>query len=432
MFGLPKYGSGIGFHRLLRFCDDHNMDLRRFSEISLVVTGSNGKGSTAKLISAALQTRFSRVGCFTSPHLLAVNERFEVNEEVIPSVLLDSYIDIIRGYDQSLRSQDDYLGAFELLFLVALLWFEHSNVDCLVMEAGIGGRYDPVRILNSATSVLTSVDLEHTELLGHTKELIAFDKIDATGAGGVTLVSPSVDVDLYARLHAYARVASKELQLVRDAALRNIQWGVTGTQYSMRWPSRRHRAKIEIPLIGKHQAYNSATALHAAAAYCARREMPLDPESAIEALSTVKWPGRLEKIHDRPEIWIDVGHTPEAIESVAQTIKEMFGTTQPIIVLGISANKAVQRIASIVERHFSTVILTRAYKGGEDIDNIAAQFSDPTKIWHSAGTIEEATMRAVELAERTERPVVVLGGLFVAVEFAFALGGGDPKSLHFF
>jgi dihydrofolate synthase/folylpolyglutamate synthase len=256
MFGLAKYGNGICFKRLLTFCRQHDIDIEAIGRDSVVITGSNGKGSTARFLYACLQTRIERVGCFTSPHLVHLRERFEISGACINDQELERYIGVVLAFNDELNRGGDYLGGFELLFLVALLWFRDNDVTCVVWEAGIGGRYDPVRVLRSPLSALTSIDLEHTELLGPTKQLIAFDKLDVTRPHGETIVSPGVGGDLADDLKAFAEVTGRTLSIISPLSIADIEIRVDSMSYSMVLPSSSERFVIQVPLLGLHQLYN--------------------------------------------------------------------------------------------------------------------------------------------------------------------------------
>lgn len=422
MFGLPKSGEGIGFRRLLEFCDRQQIDLEALGRTSIVITGSNGKGSTARFLYECLRGSVERIGLFTSPHLWDVRERFEVSGTRIDDATLD-------GYVRRIRSCIDGLGAFELLFLVAVSWFHDRGVTCAVWEAGIGGRYDPVRVLRSPLSALTSVDLEHTELLGATKQLIAFDKLDVTRPFGRTFVSPAVDSALEPELEAFARVTDRSLTFVsREAAIADVRNDRESMRYTMAVPGRRERLEVTIPLLGMHQVHNSATAIHLASAH----HPGWNPEAGLEAWRRMEWHGRLEKIAENPETWIDVGHTPEAVERACETLESLFDPAELLVVFGVSANKSVAGIASIINRRFRRVILTRAYKGGFDARRLAAEHFDPSRIAGVTGTVEDAVELSRSLAGRHGLPIAVLGGLFLAIEFAHAWRGEDPRTLDFF
>lgn len=419
-FGLPKYGNGIGFRRLLAFCDAEQIDLDTIGRRSVVITGSNGKGSTARFLYQALQPSIERVGCFISPHLWKLEERFEISGERIDRAALEAYAGRILAFNH-----EDSLGAYELLFLIALLWFRDRNVQSAVWEAGIGGRYDPVRVLRSPLSTLTSVDLEHTEILGATRQLIAFDKLDATRPFGRTFISPAVDAALTPDLEAFARITDRLLTFVsRGAGIDQVTREAGGMHYTMALPGRRDRIEVTTPLLGISQVYNSATALHVAAA-CTSLNVP----AAVEAIARTIWPGRLERIQEHPEIWIDVGHTPEAITVTSEALRSMFDPAKLLVVFGVSANKAVAEIASIIRRNFPNVILTQAYKMGFDAKRLATEHFDGAP---STTRIEEAADLAQTIASARGWTIAVLGGLFLAIEFGEAVRGRDPRDLDFF
>lgn len=427
MFGLPKYGKGIGFRRLLEYCNETGIDLDAHGRNAITITGSNGKGSTARFVYECLRANRERVGCFISPHLYALNERFEISGTRVNATELREYVARVVAFHEQLLRRGDALGAFEALFLIALTWFHDRNVSCAVWEAGIGGRYDPVRVLRSPISALTSVDLEHTELLGATRQLIAFDKLDTTRAGGTTFVSPAVDEDLAPELEAFARVTDRTLSFVSRDAITNLARDSNGIRYMLALPNSSGGIDVTIPLLGMHQVHNSATALHVAGAFLGT----WDRDAALRAIAQIQVPGRLEKIANDPEMWIDVGHTPEALAQTCATLTEMFDSDELLIVFGVSANKAVTEIASIVQRNFKHVLVTQAYKLGSDANQLTQLF-EPSQIAGVSPRIEDAVERARTLARTHGWKVAVIGGLFLSIEFAHAMRGGDPRQLEFF
>src|SRR6185503_770978 len=198
MFGLSKFGDGIGLHRIERFFQQMRVDRASLSRKSIVVTGSNGKGSTSRFITAAIGATGLKVGCFTSPHLFDVRERFTLGDTMVSKEEFDRHAKTVLDFNTT-QPEGDRIGAFEFLFLLAVLWYQEKKPDAIVWEAGIGGRYDPVRSVCAVVSALTSIELEHTEILGATEELIAYDKIDALAPGGTVVLSPGIDARLSAR-----------------------------------------------------------------------------------------------------------------------------------------------------------------------------------------------------------------------------------------
>ena len=153
--------------------------------MSVVVTGSNGKGSTAAFCAGIGRAYGLRTGLFTSPHLYRFNERFQVDGAPIGDDDLARLASRIEAAIAEIsRRSGERFGAFEAMFALACLYFQERHCDFAVFEAGIGGRYDPVRLVGARVTCVTSVDYEHVELLGNTLELIASDKSDACASGG--------------------------------------------------------------------------------------------------------------------------------------------------------------------------------------------------------------------------------------------------------
>jgi dihydrofolate synthase/folylpolyglutamate synthase len=188
MFDLPKYGDGICLARLAELLDVLAIDRAGLQERSVAITGSNGKGSTAAFCASIARAYGLRTGLFTSPHLFRVNERFQIDGIPIADQPLAELARRVRSAIDIISTQrSEQFGAFEALFALACLYFQESDCAFMVFEAGIGGRYDPVRLLGSRITAVTSVDYEHVELLGHSLQLIVSDKSDACACGGTLI-----------------------------------------------------------------------------------------------------------------------------------------------------------------------------------------------------------------------------------------------------
>lgn len=188
MFNLPKYGDGVCLARMADLLDALAVDRARLQRISVAVTGSNGKGSTAAFCAGIARAYGLRTGMFTSPHLYRFNERFQIDGAPIGDDDLARLVSRIEAAIAEIsRRRGEKFGAFEALFALACLYFQESQCDFAVFEAGIGGRYDPVRLVGALSTSVTSVDYEHVELLGHSLELIASDKSDACASGGTII-----------------------------------------------------------------------------------------------------------------------------------------------------------------------------------------------------------------------------------------------------
>jgi len=435
MFGLPKFGDGIGLHRVERFLQAHRVDRAALARRSIAVTGTNGKGSTARFITSAIEAAGMRVGCFTSPHLFDVRERITIGDDMIPREDFDRHAETVLAFSRSLP-EGDRLGAFEFLFMLAMLWFQEQKPDAIVWEAGIGGRYDPVRCARASVSALTSIELEHTELLGATEELIAYDKTDAVAPGGCVILSPSINERLAVRIAAYANLSGKAT--LPALASRRVGPAVNtpkGARFTYGFTAAPEAADqpVRLRLAGQHQVDNAVTALRVAETW-----LGLKPEenaarhiAMLTALGRTRWPGRLEKVASAPDLWIDVGHTPRALEAVTRTFLDFSPREKTLVVFGVSASKEITGIAKAVAARFDHFILTRAHKSGADVALFADVFHKQSQDVTIAADTAEAAHTAKERAEAEGLSVLALGGLFLSAEVQHAWAGGDPKSLDF-
>ena len=427
---LPKYGDGIGLHRVRFLMEACGLDGEEISQRAIAVTGSNGKGSTARIASELLSAAGGHVGLFTSPHLYAYNERFRIDGEPVDDASLIMAIDRVqRAVGNYHAHHEDRIGAFEAQFVVALTLFRECR--WLVLEAGIGGRYDPVRLARAPVSALVSLDLEHTELLGKTLPEIAFDKLDATAHGGAAILGQSC-IPFAEQIRTYADLIGITVEFVRPDDWRN--GGVEGgLQHFDIGPMTGLRSS----LIGRHQINNHAVALALVQERLKRAgQWPIAgiEDRFRDAIARVTWPGRLETISREPLVVVDVGHTPEGIKAALEGFRALADNRDTILVTGGSKNKHVREMLEQLTPGFRRVVCTAAYHNGVPAPEIAAIVKDvhPHAETAVCRTIEDAVVTARNEAARTGAAIYVAGGLFLAIEFAEAWRGGNPKALRFF
>src|SRR3977135_534828 len=216
MFDLPKYGDGVCLARLAELFEVLAVDRARLQRNSVVVTGSNGKGSTAAFCANISRAYGLRTGLFTSPHLYRVNERFQVDGAEIGDDDLARLKPRIEGALAEIsRRRGEKFGAFEAMFALACLHFQERGCELAVFEAGIGGRYDPVRLVGALVTCVTPVYYEHIDLLGNSLELIASDKSDSCAAGGAIVYGENCQ-KLRPHLIEYNRSRGGTPPFVRD------------------------------------------------------------------------------------------------------------------------------------------------------------------------------------------------------------------------
>lgn len=445
MFNLPKYGDGICLARVDALLDALSIDRARLQRRSVVVTGSNGKGSTAALCAGIARAYGLRTGAFTSPHLYRFNERFQIDGVAIDDDTLADLVarvataiaDLTRhGLNESFGVNESF-GAFEAQFALACLYFQEAGCAFTVFEAGIGGRYDPVRMVGSRLTCVTSLDYEHVALLGDTLELICSDKSDACAAGG-TIVYGENCLPLAGHIAAYninRDIAS--LHVRREIAIEDLSDAGAARRFGVRFGGHRFAAlKTQLP--GDFQINNSAIALALFLLWLKQEHRDATPvaiDAAVRAgLRDTRWPGRLERVQSDPLTVIDVGHTPDAVAQALTGLRATYGSDGWMLVLGVSGDKSIDAIVTRLAPFFDTIICTAAYHKGADAHLIeaAVRRANPDADIRVASSIEGAVKLSQQLARQRRRKVYVAGGLFVAIEYATVLSGGRAQDLQFF
>ncbi|MEH2524879.1 MULTISPECIES: bifunctional folylpolyglutamate synthase/dihydrofolate synthase [unclassified Bradyrhizobium] len=438
MFDLPKYGDGICLARMAGLLEALGIDRARLQRASVVVTGSNGKGSTAAMCAAIAHAYGLRTGLFTSPHLFRFNERIQIDGvEIEDDALTRLKLRVEAAIANVSKAMGQKFGAFEALFALACLHFQESQCDFVVFEAGIGGRYDVSRMVGARQTCVTSIDYEHVELLGNSLELIVSDKSDACTAGG-TIVYGENCQNLRPHLVEYNRSARRTSLFVRDeVGIDNEITAASGQHFDFRFGHHDYR-HLEVSLPGAFQFNNAAIAV-AVFLLWLQRERPRKAADRIEiairaGLRDARWPGRLEIIQHDPLTVIDVGHTPDGIRQSLASLLTIHGADGWILVTGASRDKKADEIVGALAPSFSIIICAAAYHKGAETEGIAAaaRRGNPEADIHVAPTIEDAVRLAQELAKLQQRKIYVAGGLFLAIEYATAARGGRPQDLHFF
>lgn len=435
----PKFGSGIGLHRVTELWQKLARSLPKGEAAYIKVTGSNGKGSTCAIIDHILRQLALNTGCFTSPHLFHFNERILTNGQAIKDSELQQAFEAVHTQAANWQPQAEQFGAFEIYTLMARYHFQKHKALHGVFEVGIGGRYDPVRTLPGLICALTSLDLEHTSLLGDTLEKIAYDKLDLCPPNGHMVLFPGLVPDLRRRIQAYADLKQITLytadQMCRITKLRTTTTGYRFDAELGEWSL----PDLRLNLYGTHQINNALVALTSLYLY-AKCHLPkistAELQQAIRAgLQTVKLAGRAATIPGTPAFYYDVGHTPEAVTCFAKWLSTHLDdndeTPHVTLVLGISADKELQAIATPLCNIADHVICTQASQRSAPADQIAATVTgiNAALPCQQLDNLAEAIAAARTHALENDGVVVCAGGLFLAIEAAQLWQNGELAEL---
>jgi dihydrofolate synthase/folylpolyglutamate synthase len=360
LFRRRRFGIRPGLETVRELLSSLGNPERRFPSVH--VTGSKGKGSTAVMIQSILTAHGLRTGLFTSPHLVSYRERARVDGRMIPrSAVVDGL--------QRIEAAAHDLGAagridrdptfFEATTALAFDWFAHEQVDAAVVEVGIGGRLDSTNVLDSRVGVITTIELEHTDLLGPDLPSIAREKAGIFHAGMTAVIG-----ELPPEAGAVVEAAAGQLGVPlwhseKEVRAEGRTLSAEGQSFSVRVPGRTFSG-LSVPLLGRFQPTNAALAVAAVVRFAAAKGLTLENEKVAAGLARVRWPGRLDRVAKRPELFYDVAHTPESAVALAQSLAEISPMADPeesAIVFGCLREKDAGRILDALSPVARTLVV---------------------------------------------------------------------------
>jgi dihydrofolate synthase / folylpolyglutamate synthase len=297
---------------------------------SVHITGTNGKGSVARMVTALLSAHDLPVGTFTSPHLEVINERIARSGEPIADEALAQVLTELAAVEPLLDHRPSY---FELLSAAAFSWFAAEAVAAAVVEVGLLGRWDATNVVDGTVAVMTNIGLDHTDGQGDWRRRIAEEKAGIVKPGS-TFVLGATDPDLADVFAAVPAAVTWRRDV--DFGCSASRLAVGGRVLDLRTPGATYD-DVFLPLHGAHQADNAAVALAAAEAFFDR---PLDPEVVAEAFAAVRTPGRFEVIGRDPLVVLDGAHNVAGAEATAATLDEGFAVLgERRLVVGVLAGR---------------------------------------------------------------------------------------------
>jgi dihydrofolate synthase / folylpolyglutamate synthase len=434
----PSHKFDLAHMRVLLAALDHPE--RTFP--SVLIAGTNGKGSTAATLASILQASELKTGLYTSPHLVRINERIRINGEQISD---DDFARLHGEVDRISEKLIDegalpwHPSFFEMMTAVAFLYFSRERVEIAVLEVGMGGRLDATNVVEPLVSVITDISLDHQKFLGNTVAEIAREKAGIIRRGGVVVTLPQQpeanDVIGNAILELEARGVSA-VRYVPPVSPASTQYLVPAAREepsnaATHLPSYRYplavlgkQITVETPLVGRHQLRNVALAI-AAAEELAKQELGnntghgITADSVERGIREVCWPGRFQLLapHEGwPETVFDVAHNPAGAWALRSALSEQYDERKLIFVFGAMRDKAISEMAEILFPLADRVIATRpenprsaspeeiqqaAHRTGAEVETIA--------------DISEALQRARNLAAR-DAVLVVTGSIYLVGE----------------
>ncbi len=378
------------------------------------IAGSKGKGSTAAMVASVARAAGLTTGLYTSPHLHTVRERIQVDGEMISEAAFAEGVEALLPRIAQVNTSDAWgrLSTFEVLTALGFSHLANRHVDVGVIEVGLGGRLDATSVVSPTVSVITSLSLDHMEVLGSTLGQIAAEKAAIIAPGVPVVSAPQQPEALEVVARAADRAQAPLMLLGRDVEWnRRLEEGCHVVEVA----TSTSNYELRLPLDGGHQAENAALAI-SACERLAETGIAIGRDAIEEGIANVKWPARMETICGVTPIVVDGAHNPYSAACFREAFLERFPDSGVVLVFGANRNKNLKGMVEELVMLTDRVIVTRSrHPKSAPTHDILAVFSECGVTGYEAGTVSEALTKARSFARQGE-VIAATGSLFVAAE----------------
>jgi len=333
-----------GLERIKAALEDLDNPHNKFK--SILIAGTNGKGSTAAYLESLFRHSGFKTGLFTSPHLIEENERWQINRKNMPQDILERYINQLLPVIQKHN-----LTYFEACTLIAFKYFYDEKVDIAVVEVGLGGRWDSTNVLYPDVSVITNVSFDHMNLLGDTLDKIAFEKTGITRPD-----RPAVIGRNQAEILNWLKKREIKEYYVKDIDFKTYEKSHNIFDYQFKDVK---VDNIQLSMIGKRQIENAATSLTSYIVFCEKNNISIDLQTVKKALFNTFWLGRMQILSQKPLIVIDGSHNEEGLTKSFEELKDIFKNKKIITVYSFLKDKDTQKMFKIIKNNSFKTIATK-------------------------------------------------------------------------
>ena len=400
LFSLERHGIKLGLDTIDYLLTSAGNPQERYPTVH--VAGTNGKGSVIAVLNAILRAAGYTVGRFTSPHLIELGERFQIDEERIGDEALDEYI----SYFRVLADKREWFPPtfFEVSTAIAFRWFAKREVDCALIEVGLGGRFDATNVIVPEVSAITTIELDHMRFLGETLEEIALEKAGIVKEGLPVVVSETKPGPRDVILARASKLAAPVSLRGRD-----FEYAVAGPPSALQFrfeSDTLNLGPVRLGLAGTFQGENAATAV-AVATLLTKRFPRINARAICTGLETVQWPCRLEKVLDNPPVIIDVAHNPAGARRLATELDK-----ECVTILAVSKDKDTLGIIEALAPVTHTLILSQ-FPGNRALPIEHLRDAAGNHPHREMEDLAEAIELGLECASET-RPLLITGSIFTA------------------
>jgi dihydrofolate synthase/folylpolyglutamate synthase len=407
----PQAHTGVKLDRMQHLCALLGHPERAFP--SVLVAGTKGKGSTAAMVAGMATAAGLRAGLYTKPHLAEFRERVRIDGELIPPDDLAGLVAEVRDAIARGTGGPGWPPTyFEASAALASMHFARHRVDLAVMEVGIGGRLDACNVVEPCVSVITTIDYDHTDLFGRDLRRIAAEDAGIIRPRGLVVAARQPRAALRVVEQAAAAQSATLISVGRDVRYRTRRASSAGLRVSIFGREARYR-DLTVPLLGRHQAHNAASAVAAAESLQAAG-FTVSEAAVREGLAGLRWPARIEIVRDHPTIIADVAHNAVSFRALRAVLEETFTGRRVVLVIGLLGSKDLPGIARIIGPRAAAVVATRAHDpralGAEEV---ASAFRPLVPDVHVVDDPVDAIERALAMSGH-EDLICVTGSFHVA------------------
>ena len=404
-----------------------NYDLRRMEKLlqplgnphlrtkTVHIAGTKGKGSTAAMISQVLIASGYKTGLFTSPHLHTLRERIRISDTMISEADFAALVTKLKPIVERVNNEAAYgeLTTFEILTAVVFAYFKNSQVDFQVLEVGLGGRLDATNVAKADVCVITSLSLDHTEILGNTVAKIAAEKAGIIKPECIVVSAPQVKEAAEVIEQACRQQRARLIQVGKD-----VTWHKTDgnlCQQTLKIKGKTGDYDLTIPLLGDYQLENAATALAALEALVCLGAK-ISAQNIAQGFSQVSWPGRLQILSHEPMVIVDGAHNAYSMRKLVESIKNCFNCNRCFVIFGTSCDKDIPGMARELRPLTDNIIVTSSsHPRAASISMLVDEFAKQGIKVDVIKNVSTALSKALAVAQKTGL-ILVTGSLFVVAE----------------
>ena len=396
-----------GTHRIKKFMEllGNPQDRLKFVHIA----GTNGKGSVAAMTASVLTNAGYKTGMYTSPYIIDFRERMQIDFKMISKEELSRLTIVAKEYAEKFAQTDEPLSEFELITAIAFLWFAKQGCDIVVLETGLGGKYDATNVIkNPLVSVITSISLDHTKVLGDNTAQIAKEKCGIIKPNSITVSYPLQEDCVIQVIKSSVEKKNNILYVGDMHKVYVLESNLEGSKISYQG------MLVHIPLIGRHQIANGITALETINALKSKGYL-ISEESIIDGMKNAKWQGRMEVIANKPYVIVDGAHNLSGIQALARALQDI-ALNKITVIFGMLEDKdylgALETITPICDQ---LMLITPNHPRAAAYEKLLPKAKALCNYVRGFNTLEEAYKESISSMGANDT-LVICGSLYIVAD----------------